>query len=193
MNKEWQIVIAGSGGQGLMLAGNILSWTATQKEDRNATQRNFYGPEKRGGYASTEVKISDEEIIFPNVEEADVIILLHQAAANEYAGRVTENMTVIYDSTEVDISVLKEKPKHCYGIPMTDMIRSIHAVQSLNIMALGALCRLTGVVKEENMLALVCESFPKNTELNTKAFKMGAESIEQAMPAAEQGRVSNGF
>lgn len=144
MNKEWQIVIAGSGGQGLMLAGSILSKTATQKENRNATQRNFYGPEKRGGYASTEVKISDEEIIFPSVEEADIIVLLHQSAANEYSGKVTGKMAVIYDSTEVDISVLKEKPNFCCGIPMTEMVRSINAVQSLNIMALGALCQFTG-------------------------------------------------
>lgn len=175
--KEWQVVVAGSGGQGLMLAGSILSRTATQKEERYATQRNFYGPEKRGGFACSEIKISDHEIMFPSVEKADVMILLHQAAVQEYRNKIAEKTMVIYDSSCVDTSTLGCRNEQNCGIPLSDMARSLHTIQSLNIIALGALVAATGIVDKTHMQELIQETFPKKAEVNLKAFQMGIDGV----------------
>lgn len=181
--REWQIVIAGTGGQGLMLAGSILSRTATEKEGRNATQRNFYGPEKRGGFASSEIRISDREIVFPSVEHADIVVLLHPAAVKAYRDKLTEDMTVIFDCSCVDLSDLPCVPERTYGFPLTELARGLGAFQSLNIIALGVLAAATGAASPAALLELICETFPGKRELNCEAFRLGMECV---CPAEEK-------
>ena len=178
---EWQIVLGGTGGQGLIQAGKILSQTATELEDQNATQRNFYGPEKRGGLASTEVRISTEEIVFPNVEQADVIVLLHQAAWKAYEGMFRPDTILIYDKNRIALSGEEKLPDRAYAIPLTDAAYELNAVQSLNIIALGALVEATKLLDEQHLLTEIAKAFPKAAEKNRAAFLRGAELIRDQM------------
>ena len=75
---EREILITGFGGQGIVLTGNILGKAATLYDLKHATMTQSYGPEARGGSCSSQVIISEEEILFPYVERPQVLICMSQ-------------------------------------------------------------------------------------------------------------------
>ena len=80
-----EILLSGSGGQGLILAGIILAEAAVVHDGVNAIHNQSYGPEARGGACKSEVIISDEEIHFPEVGSPDILLAMTQLAADKYA------------------------------------------------------------------------------------------------------------
>ena len=77
-----QIVLTGTGGQGLILAGIILAEAAVL-DGKQAIQTQSYGPEARGGASRAEVLISDEAIDYPKVQKADTLLAMSQEAFNK--------------------------------------------------------------------------------------------------------------
>ena len=73
-----EIIITGFGGQGIILAGNILGKSATLFEKKNATLIQSYGPEARGGSCVAQVVVSEENIEYPYVENPHVLICMSQ-------------------------------------------------------------------------------------------------------------------
>jgi len=96
MRKE--VRLSGSGGQGLILAGVILA-EGSILSNLNAVQTQSYGPEARGGASKAEVIVSDEEINFPKVRKADMLLCLTQKAFDEYYHTVKNNGIIILDSS----------------------------------------------------------------------------------------------
>ena len=84
---EEKIFISGFGGQGVVLAGNILAYAALE-EGKNILGMVSYGAEMRGGASSSSVIISDDEIDSPIIEEATIGILMSQEAYNKYSYKV---------------------------------------------------------------------------------------------------------
>ena len=78
MNNEKHILITGFGGQGVVMAGDILGTAATLYDGQFATMTQAYGPEARGGACSAQVIIGEEEVLFPYVKEPHVLICLSQ-------------------------------------------------------------------------------------------------------------------
>ena len=81
-----QIVLTGTGGQGLILAGIILAEAAVL-DGKQAIQTQSYGPEARGGASRAEVIISDEAIDYPKVQKADTLLAMSQEAFDKYGSR----------------------------------------------------------------------------------------------------------
>lgn len=176
MRKE--IRICGFGGQGIILAGVILGKAASVFSDFYAVQTQSYGPEARGGASRSEIIISDEPIGFPGVMEADILVAMSQPAFDKYTTDVKEDATIIVDPSLV-IDTGKFNP---IGIEFTaladDMGRKIVA----NIIMLGSLTRLTGVVSEEAMTNAVIDSVPPRTiDLNKRALETGIRAAEEAL------------
>ncbi|MFL7791064.1 MAG: 2-oxoacid:acceptor oxidoreductase family protein, partial [Anaerolineae bacterium] len=90
MSKRHEIRLAGTGGQGIILAGVLLAEAAV-RDGMNVVQTQSYGPEARGGASRSEVIISDEEIDYPKVIEADMMLCLSQEACDRYSGRLRKN------------------------------------------------------------------------------------------------------
>jgi 2-oxoglutarate ferredoxin oxidoreductase subunit gamma len=67
-----EIILSGSGGQGLILAGQILA-EAVIRDGKNAVQTQSYGPEARGGASKAEVIISNDDIDYPKVTKPDIV------------------------------------------------------------------------------------------------------------------------
>ena len=65
--KQYQIIIAGSGGQGIIVMGQMLA-RAALLEGRNAAQTQSYGIAQRGGFCAAEVITDEDEILFQQVE-----------------------------------------------------------------------------------------------------------------------------
>ena len=86
-----EIRLSGSGGQGLILAGIILAEGAILS-GLNSVQTQSYGPEARGGASKSEVIISDKDINFPKVREADILLCLTQKSFDEYSSTIKDNL-----------------------------------------------------------------------------------------------------
>ena len=78
--KERHVLLTGFGGQGIVLAGDILGKAASLYDQKHATMTQNYGPEARGGACSSQVIISPEEILFPCVENPEILVCMSQEA-----------------------------------------------------------------------------------------------------------------
>jgi len=176
MSDRYEIRLAGSGGQGLVLAGVILAEAASIFEGKNAVQSQSYGPESRGGASKSEVIISEREIDYPKCTHIDLLLLLTQAAADKYLKDTPETAIVVADSDLVpgDIPAKFRFLK----APITRLARETVGKEFVtNIVALGLLRELTDVVSEDALEKAVLARVPKGTEeLNKKALEVGQEA-----------------
>lgn len=172
-----EVRLGGSGGQGVVLMGIILA-TAGNHDGRHVVQTESYGPEARGGYSRSDVIISDEPIDYPKLVEAHLLVALSQEAANAYVQGLHRDGVFIYDSDHVTT------PPHFSGVtmgaPLTHMAKEeTGREQTTNVLALGAVVGVTGVVSVESIHRAVAESVPAGTsELNGRALDRGL-AIEQ--------------
>lgn len=175
--ERFEIRLAGEGGQGMILAGIILAEAAAVFGGKNAVQTQSYGPEARGGASKAEVVISSGEIHFPEVISADVLVALSQEACDRYASNLKKDGLLIVDRD------------HVGRIPVTSAIRApITALAqaatgreiTANVVALGLLVGLTGVVSREAIEAAVSARAPKGTEqMNIAALNAGFDEARR--------------
>jgi 2-oxoglutarate ferredoxin oxidoreductase subunit gamma len=176
MGERYEIRLAGEGGQGLILAGLILAEAAVMHDHKNACQTQSYGPEARGGASKSEVVIDTEEIDYPKVIAADVLLAMSQEACDKYYHDLKKNGLLIVDS----VTVQRVPTTKAARVPITNIAeeatgRSITA----NVVGLGVLAGLTGVVSRQALEAAVAERAPRGTtELNLKALAAGFEAAE---------------
>ncbi|WP_088335872.1 MULTISPECIES: 2-oxoacid:ferredoxin oxidoreductase subunit gamma [unclassified Methanopyrus] len=176
MRKE--IRISGFGGQGIVLAGVVLGRAAAVYEGYNAVQTQSYGPEARGGASRSDVIVSDEEVMYPYVRRPDFLVTMSQEAYEKYVENVPEDGLVVYDSTLVNPS--REDVEHV-GIPATDLAEEKLGLSIVaNMIILGALRELTGIVSFDSLQKAVEDSVPPGTEdVNVRALKLGAREVRE--------------
>jgi len=178
--NKLEIIIAGFGGQGVILAGVILGVAAAVHDGKNVTQTQSYGAESRGGAARSEVIISDAKIGFPEVEECDVLVAMSQEALNKHASTVRENGAII-----VDGDLVKDRPPKAqtslFKIPATRMSDERFGTKIYaNMIMLGALAKLTAATTTEAMRKAVSENVPKRSEReNLEALELGISYAEK--------------
>jgi len=159
----------------LILAGVILAEAAATYDGKNVAQTQSYGPAARGGACKAEVVISDEEIDYPKVTEADLLLAMSQEACDKYCQDL-EGGVLIVDSILVD----QVSTAHAYRVPITKIAEEATGRRlTANIVALGLMVGLTGVVSREAIESAVAARAPKGTqELNLKALHAGLQLAE---------------
>ena len=174
-----QIVLTGTGGQGLILAGIILAEAAVL-DGKQAIQTQSYGPEARGGASRAEVIISDEAIDYPKVQKADIVLAMSQEAFNKYGVGAGEGAKLLVDSTFV--RELSETKAKMVSLPITKVAKEeLGRDMFANIIALGAIVGLTGTVSRASLEAAVLDRVPKGTEdKNRKALDIGFQLAKDA-------------
>lgn len=167
-----EVRFGGSGGQGVILMGVILATAATLDHHR-VVQTESYGPEARGGYSRSDVIISDDAIDYPELERADLLVVLSQRAASEYIGFLREDGILIYDSDMVTEPPIFKGTT--FAIPFARLaLEETGRVQTTNILALGAVTAITGLVSPESLKKAVMGKVPPGTEeLNSRALARG--------------------
>lgn len=177
-----EIRMAGVGGQGLALAGEILAGAAGLVEGRHVAQVEFHGANQRGGPSRAEVVISDREIAHPAVSRTDVLLAMTPRALADYLPKARPGSVVLVDSTN-----LPELPANAgaYTIPLTRIARDLGAEISVNIVALAALTALSGVVSPEALERAALSRLPaRSHELNRRALQAGWAAAEAAWAKA---------
>ncbi|MBO6178867.1 MAG: 2-oxoacid:acceptor oxidoreductase family protein [Selenomonadaceae bacterium] len=169
MKKELRF--SGSGGQGVITAAIIYAEAAVD-EGKEAVQSQSYGPEARGGASKAEVILSDYQIYHPHVTSPDVVLAMTQKAANKYYGDLKPNGLLILDE---DLVPEVPKFKNVVKIPITKLaVEEVGAALYANIVALGAVTRLTEFIGIDAVKKAVENRVPKHTvEANMKALEIG--------------------
>ena len=173
-----ELRLSGSGGQGLILAGIILA-EAALLDGKLAIQSQSYGPEARGGSSKSEVIISDAEIYFPKVTKPNLVLVMSQEAAKKYVDDLSDAGVLVTDSLFVKELPASFKGK-VYELPITHSAKTeLGKALFANIIALGAIVKLTGLVSEASIIKAVLNRVPKGTEeVNEKAIKLGMSLIK---------------
>jgi 2-oxoglutarate ferredoxin oxidoreductase subunit gamma len=181
MRKE--IRLSGSGGQGLLLVGKILSEAVGVFEGQNVVQSSAYGGQVRGGSSRSDVLISpaNEEIDFPEVMNADILLAMTQEAADEYGRIVKSEGLAILDTTYV-----KQIPKMAGRIieyPFTlETKERLGSELPTNIVVLAVIAKIGGLVKKESLIKTIKRISPKGKEeMNLRALNLGYELVENGL------------
>jgi len=175
-----EVRIAGFGGQGVVLAGVLLG-KAALADGLYAVQNQSYGAEARGGAARSEVIISPEPIIYPEVTAPHIMTAMSQAALDRYLPDLCADGELIVDSELVSrLPSAEEYRIRCApftGIAGNELGRSIVA----NMVMLGFLAAATGVIGRDSLRQTVSQGVPPGTEeLNLKALERGMELADEA-------------
>lgn len=179
MSFRYEIRLSGSGGQGLILAGQILAEAAAVYDDKYATQSQSYGPEARGGASRSEVIISDEEIDYPKAVNLDLVLAFTQQACDKYAADLKKGGVLLADVTEVT------KQPHgdykVFAVPITEIAeKEVGKKVTANLVAVGLIVGLSKIVSPIAAEEALWDRVPKGTEeINLKAFKKGLEIAER--------------
>lgn len=172
MEDRHEIRLCGFGGQGLMLAGYIIGQASSIFEHKYTTHIRDYGPEARGGTCRADVVISDKPVLYPYINAPTILVALSQQAYDKYRPRSREDSLIVIDK---DLVKHREKRKdRLLSIPAQRIAEELGRVTVANVVMLGFLTAVTGIVSVEAMKKSLLASVPKGTEeLNMKAFERG--------------------
>jgi 2-oxoglutarate ferredoxin oxidoreductase subunit gamma len=192
MDNERHVFITGFGGQGIVMAGDILGKAATLYDEKHATMTQNYGPEARGGSCSSQVIISPEEILFPCVENPEVLVCMSQEGYAKNIESLRPGGTLIWETNLV--RTRKANPGwKTYHIPATRFAEELGNKMMANIVMLGFLAAVENLVTVEALRKAVLSSVPSATrESNGQAFDRGyeyGEAILKGRAKKERSRV----
>ena len=173
-----EIRLAGEGGQGLILAGIILAEAAAIHDGLNAVQSQSYGPESRGGASKAEVVIDDGDIDYPKVSNPDILLVMTQEAFDKYSGDLKPKGLLVADSGGVsDTGCVTGE---VYSVPITALAREkAGKAIAANIVALGLVVGLSGIVSRDALTTAVLDRVPQGTaDVNLKALEVGFATAE---------------
>ncbi len=166
-----RIIIAGAGGQGIMLVGKVLAQSA-MLEDKQVTWMPCYGPEVRGGAAYCMLVISDEEIGSPMVRQADSMIIMNQLSLDKFKPRLAKNGLLVLNSSLADANGAL---KH----PFTDIAIEMGNIKVANMIALGCFLARKKIVVLKTVVEAMKKIAPPGQEelitINRQALYKGAE------------------
>ena len=173
---ENNFIIAGFGGQGVLLAGEVLA-NGFMLDDKNVTWYPSYGAEMRGGTVNCEIVMNDsEDVSSVNKAETDYIIALNQASFDRFLPKVKKGGWMIANSTLVDEKMPRDDIHYVFA-PVSRLADELGNVKMANILALGLLSKVSGLVTVETLekaLEAVIPPHRKNLlPLNNKALKIG--------------------
>ncbi|HPY52613.1 MAG: 2-oxoacid:acceptor oxidoreductase family protein [Spirochaetota bacterium] len=138
MTKE--IIFAGFGGQGVILAGKVLC-LACMSDGKSVSHIPAYGAEMRGGTANCSVIISDEDIASPVIDKSDIVIALNKPSMVKFEKSLKENGLLIYNTSLIDSKPSRTDIK-TLGIPVNAMAEESGNPRGINMVVLGVLAKL---------------------------------------------------
>lgn len=180
VEERFEILLSGSGGQGIILAGRILAEAASIYGQKEAVMTQSYGPEARGGASKAEIIISSSPIDYPKVIDVDILLAMAQEALDKYAELLNPKGLLIVDST-----FIKEIPAglpNVFKAPFSGLAAKLLGAPIVaNIIALGSLVSITKVVAREALIRAVLAHVPEKVlVLDRIAVDTGFKVVKDA-------------
>ncbi|MDR0649298.1 MAG: 2-oxoacid:acceptor oxidoreductase family protein [Synergistaceae bacterium] len=183
MSDRYEIRVAGSGGQGVILAAVIIGQAAALMEDGiNSVQTQAYGPEARGGASKSEVVLARGEIDYPKAARPHLQVMLTQKACDKYAADTKRGGIVILD--DLHVRRTPEIDAEIHHLPIAKTARDVIGREVVtNMIALGTVARVLeigGRLRPESIRHTIKVAVPKGTEeMNCRAFDLGYRLMKE--------------
>lgn len=180
MNEE--IIIAGFGGQGVLLMGKIMAYAAMMK-NLEVSWIPSYGPEMRGGTANVTVVISNDRISSPIVNSYDTAILLNQQSLDKFEKLVKPGGLLLYDVNGITRHP-ERKDIEIYQVMAAAEAGKMVTTKTFNMIVLGAYIKIKPLIELEHVIQGIRDSLPARHHhlipINEDAVKRGMEIVKQA-------------
>jgi 2-oxoglutarate ferredoxin oxidoreductase subunit gamma len=172
-------IMAGFGGQGVVLMGTLLSYTA-MVEGKHTTFFPSYGAEMRGGTANCSVVVSDREIASPIVNQPDCVVAMNIASLNKFESRVRPGGIIFVNSSLIGRKVERDDVEEV-RVPASEIAETLGSAKAANMVMLGGIVKKTGVVSLESLSAglekVLSERAMALLDINRRALKKGYEAV----------------
>jgi len=176
--ESTNVLMAGFGGQGMLLAGKILAHAA-MAEGKEVSWLPSYGPEMRGGTANVTVCIARRPIASPLITAPKALLVMNLPSLEKFAPKVAKGGLIVVNTSLVhrdpkreDCTVVKVDARHVAGLAGTE--------RAANLVMLGAYVAATGIVEPDSIEREIANEFTggkaKHVPSNVAAFRAGLEA-----------------
>jgi 2-oxoglutarate ferredoxin oxidoreductase subunit gamma len=170
-----RVLIAGSGGQGVLLIGKLLASAALQ-DVAHVTFFPAYGIEVRGGSAHCQVILSSDEIASPVSESFESLIVMNRESAERFKPQMGPSTLVVFNRSLCQPPDVKAQ---LLGVDASDLAVKAGDVRVANLILLGAYLARRPVIRADHMESEIKRTFgiknPDMARLNIQAFWAGVE------------------
>lgn len=181
-----EVIFAGFGGQGVLFAGQLLSYAAMH-EGKHVTWIPSYGPEMRGGTANCTVVVSDEPIGSPLTSRPSVVVAFNNPSVLKYQDVVKPGGLLVINSSIVDVEP-ERTDITVLRVPATDIANELGEVRMTNMILSGAMLAARSMVTVETLSETLKEKLPKRKHhllpRNLEAIQRGVQLAESQLTTA---------
>jgi len=174
------VIIAGFGGQGVVLAGTLLA-QAAMEHGLHVTFMPVYGPEMRGGTANCTVVISDEEIGSPIIKSPIGVIALNRPSLEKFQPSLQDGGVLVVNSSLIDPALAETSRVKAYFVPANDIAEKVGNTRMVNMVALGAYAKASGALPLERLIKSLSHVVPAHYShmipKNAEALQAGYDAV----------------
>jgi 2-oxoglutarate ferredoxin oxidoreductase subunit gamma len=174
-----RVIMAGFGGQGVVLMGTLLSYSA-MVQNKHTTFFPSYGAEMRGGTANCSIVVSDTEIASPVVNQPDCVVAMNIASLDKFESRVKPGGTVFVNSSLIEKKVARKDIKEI-RIAANEIAEELGSPRAANMVMLGGVIKKTGAIELDSALKslekVLSERAMALLDINKQALQKGFDEV----------------
>ena len=179
MFSSVNVKVAGFGGQGVMMFGQLLAYCATY-EELYGLWFPSYGPETRGGTANCSVIVSKKQINSPVFQKATHLVAFNLPSLEKFKEKMKDNGLILYNSSLIKDHVTSENAI-CIGVPINEIATDLGTTQVANVVMMGAYLELTNLFNEQTIEKVIAKFLGTRKahmlDINMEALRRGKEYI----------------
>lgn len=179
-----QLRFTGIGGQGVLLAGEILA-EAKIRAGGYGVKAATYTSQVRGGPTKVDILLDEREILYPYANEGEIEFMLStaQVSFNLFKGGIKEGGIVVIEPNLVQVSEADRERFKIFEIPIISIAKDeVGNVVTQSVVALALTVALTKCVDRDLVYETMISKVPaKVVELNKKAFELGESYAQKAL------------
>lgn len=173
-----EVIIAGFGGQGIILAGKLLSQTA-MLSGMETTYMPSYGAEMRGGTANSMIIVAENTVASPMVTRPTSLIVMNKASVSKFVPRVKPNGLIVYNSSLIDELGQVGSSVNVLSVPADDIAVELGNLKIANMVMVGAYLARRGLLDVDQaakaLPQVLAKRYHKTLPINIEALHRGAE------------------
>jgi 2-oxoglutarate ferredoxin oxidoreductase subunit gamma len=150
-----------------------------------------FGPESRGGASSAQLIVSSSPVLYPYITAPDILVVLSQEAYTRFSPELRPGAILIVEEDLVRLSTLPSGVR-IFGGPATRLAEELGKKMVLNMVVVGFIGAVTGLLRRESLRQAVADSVPQHLQdLNLRAFEKGFHYGMASRPAPEPAEMES--
>ncbi|MGA9068882.1 MAG: 2-oxoacid:acceptor oxidoreductase family protein [Terracidiphilus sp.] len=176
---DLRVRVAGFGGQGVLLLGEVLA-EAGLDAGLEVSWLPSYGPEMRSGTSNCHVRITRQVIDSPMVTSPNILVAMNEPSLRKFVKSVTPGGWILYNGEEFPADCARENVR-VLAHPFTEIANELGNARAGNMIMLGALVEITGVLLDVHLNAALGRLVknPRFAEVNRRAIERGRALVRE--------------